>query len=236
MTGAGDILRDNALARLDALPFFADVALVNGKTGMTKNTIEDALATLKGRDGRRGVAVLVDSPAYRSAGKGGAPLFDLALPVTVFEDAMFNRGAGGTGKTVSALAEAVIAALHNVILTPGRAALTLGGGDYRPQFEESAGVLYVTLEFTQAAALSAPPKVPMPLLTADAGGLVTVSIAPTFAAAEIFYTQDGGWPSPRNPAAQQYLTPFVPEPGALVCAVAFLDGYEPSDAAVPRPN
>jgi hypothetical protein len=235
MKSLGDILRDNALARLNHTAWFGDIVLVNGNTGAIDNSIENALTTLKGAGGKKGACVLVDSPAYRAASKSSPhALCDLALPVTVYEDALFNRGAGGTGKTVSRIAEEVIAVLHNAVVTPTAGALTLGNGDYRPQLDEDSGTLIITLDFHLAAGVLAQPRVPMPLITVS-DDTVTISLAAKFAGAEIWYVTDDSWPAPDNPAATLYTQPFQPaEAGALVSAVAFLEGYQPGNVAVAR--
>jgi hypothetical protein len=235
MQSLGDILRDNALERLNHTAWFGDIVLVNGNTGEIDNSIENALTTLKGAGGKKGACVLVDSPAYRAASKGSPhALCDLALPVTVYEDALFNRGEGGTGKTVSRIAEEVIAVLHNAVVTPTAGALTLGGGDYRPQLDEDSGTLIITLDFHLAAGVLAQRRVSAPMFEWK-NGLLGLSLHANFAGAEIWWVTDASWPAPDNPAATLYTQPFQPgEAGALVSAVAFLEGYQPSDVAVAR--
>jgi hypothetical protein len=226
------ILRDNVYQRLNHLPFFADVCVVNNERGINADAIRATYSTHVKKSGKKGAAVLVDFARRRVTHPNvPGPCFDVTLPVLVLEHAANNRGKDGTHKTVEELADAVLGALHQASVTAEFYPLCALGADIAVEYDGAAGVLFCELEFGVATGLEAAPRVPRPSITAG-GGTVTISVAAGFAGAEIWYVTDGSWPAPDNPAAKLYTEPFQPAgAGALVSAVAFLEGYQPSDVA-----
>lgn len=127
------------------------------------------------------------------------PKLQLVQVVRVIENPMINEGADGTGLTLEGVKKNVMGALHQWS-NDGSQALYSARDAFKEVFLEGGAVGYDVF-FNQAMPLQPRTAVDRPVI-AIADPSMTITCATAEAA--IYYTTDGGSPSPANAAATLY--------------------------------
>ncbi len=105
-------LQTRAVSRLQEQAWFADVPFVTEDAGDINSAVATALAQgalSQNASGKAGLAILILTPAGAIAAEGSAPVVQVQLTVSIFENVTINRDASaGIRKTA-------LTALNNVI-------------------------------------------------------------------------------------------------------------------------
>lgn len=136
-------MQEAAVARLQALPFFAPAPLLYERQKDFRSELEKAVRVLGG------VAILVLTPRARNQAPGSGSstvACRCELVVSVLENVLLNSGSKGTRIGASEWAEQVVLALNNHVWATGKALTAVDFGVvehpsllvYNARFETSA--------------------------------------------------------------------------------------------------
>lgn len=212
-------------ARLSADPYFSDITVLEQAKGVTENDIQVALSTLNEKGDKIGAIAIVLMPALvPNEPDAPGPEYKIRATVQVIVTPLFNDSADGTGKTAEAIALRVRQLLHR--FNGGRGIWSFAGSE--PIDRNSADVSYGVV-FTRVGRDAKYRKLAAPLFTPEEGELPLNVAIEGPAGAEVRYTLDGSYPTPES---DLYSAPLAIAEPATLCAVAYLDGWQPSDVAL----
>lgn len=217
--------------RLAADPFFADIVVLEEQRGVTEADIEQSLSTLNSQGGKMGALAIVLVPTLRAKNPNvPTPEYDLTTTVQVIDQPLFNLGADGTGKTVSQLALRSRQLLHQFRPQPN-STYTFDGQD---PIAVDPGKNSLGVRFTRQGADPLLPRVATPKFSATAATApATITITCATAGAAIWYTTNGSYPAPLNPAATLYDQPLALSAPTSLRAVALLAGNADTQQSQP---
>lgn len=217
-------------ARCNAEPYFADVVVVSVQPQDLEAELDQKLAALAGKGGKRGLAILVlpvEDQHEELPEVQFAPL-TLHIGFQVVEWVLLNRAAGGTekpGRKIVRRLRDLFAHYTPVGLVHG---LVPAAQCIKRVTPAKRNRLAWEVSFTAREADEEPlQKVARPTFTRAAN---TVQLACATAGAAIYYTTDDSHPWSGNPAATLYSAPVaIPPAGLTLRAGAFQSGAIASD-------
>jgi hypothetical protein len=216
--------------RLAADPYFADIAVLEQRKGVTDADILQALSTLNEKTGKNGACVVVLMPSLKPENSNApSPTYRIQLVVQVIDLPLFNLGTNGTGKSAEQIAQRVRQLCH-LLSTGEKSVWVFSGSDPLP-VEEGSNSYGVA--FTRQSGDPHLPKVPNVQVEHSGTGPVTFALSCPDASAAIWYTLDGSYPWPDNPAAKHFLpyTAFDVSTSCTLLAVAYRSGFLASNIA-----
>jgi len=198
--------QEDFAARLQADPYFTDIAVLIQRKGVTDSDIDVALSVLNERTGKIGACVVLLMPALAPESPNvPGPLYRIITTVQVIEQPLFNLGTTGTGKSAEQISRRVRVLLHH--FCNGFGAFYVCEG--MEPIPVDTGKISYGVKFSRSAGDGPEPRVATPTLSAPATTAPTnVTIACATAGATIWYTTDGSYPSSANAAAIQYAAPI----------------------------
>jgi hypothetical protein len=229
MSGVLSTLRSQVQDRLQADDYFEDIPILTEERGDVEAEISNALGTLTEQGGKLGICVVIlTARAEIKDSIPGPYLGNIGLTIHVEESVLINKGASGTQKPCSDVAERVAARLHRWTPdTASRPILATGGGIQ--VVAPAIGDMAYAVTLSTAAGISvAIATCATPAASPSSGAhpqTVTLSCATPGAA--IFYTLDGKFPSPTG--GTLYLTPVTVSSACTLKAAAWLAGLLTSD-------
>ena len=215
-------------ARMEADAFFADIAVLIQRKGVTADEIRASLGALNTKNGKAGAVVIVRQVRLvpRSAEAPG-PEYTREHSFQVIEAPAVNDSELGTGKPAEQICRNVRRLFHYMQFSP-RSALAFAGSD--PDDLEDGATGY-TVKFTERCIDERAPKVPPPEISIDSTGPVVATLESAVAGAAIYYTTDGSYPAPGNTAATLYAAPATIAASCTLRAVAYAAGYDASNVS-----
>lgn len=219
-------------ARCNAEPYFTDVVVVSVQPTDLEVELDKKLATLVGKGGKRGAAILVlpieDQHDEMPEVQFG-PL-KLSIAFQVAEWVLLNRKAGGTDKPGRKIARRLRDLFAHYTPVGFVHSLVPEANCIEPVTLAKKNLLGWQVNFTaQEADEEILMKVARPVFTAVAN---TVQIACTTVGAAIYYTTDGSHPWSGNTAATLYSAPVaIPPAGITLRACAFKTAWIASDVS-----
>jgi len=219
--------QEDFAARLQADPYFTDIAVLIQRKGVTDSDIDVALSVLNERTGKIGACVVLLMPALAPESPNvPGPLYRIITTVQVIEQPLFNLGDTGTGKSAEQIAQRVRMLLHH--FSNGYGATYVFDGLL--PLGADAGKISYGVKFSRQAGDSASPKVAALTISAtDTKAPATVQITSATAGATIWYTTDGSYPSSANANAHTYGAPFPQATAATIRAAAEKAGLQQSN-------
>jgi hypothetical protein len=213
-------LQLDAEARLKADPFFADIAIILQRDGVTEKEIERRLNVQKGRGGKVGACVLVLIPiADVNFPNVPGPRQALTVSFIVLVHPTLNNGTLGTGKEPEDIADKVLALFHQCSF--GYGSVLVGATNAIVPNDSFDGLVGQQVNLTTDAGNSPEAHVKWPTISASAETApATITLACATSGASIFYTTDGSYPSSTNTAAHTYSAPFNQATAALLRVAA----------------
>lgn len=212
-------------ARLSADELFAAVPVLLQRRGVTEADVELALSTLNEKSGKMGALAVVLMPSLEpDSPESPGPRYRIVATVQVIEQPLFNLGDSGTGLSAEQLAERVRLLLHHASFGRG-SVWTFSGME---PVEQGEGKIAYGVRVSRLYGDSYGNRLAVPTLTA-AGATITATHPD--AAAALWYTIDGSYPWPGNPAASLYAAPVVVAEPCTFRAAAYRPGYQPSSIA-----
>lgn len=202
----------------------------SGEVLNIQTKINNTLAGLSVRNGKRGLGIIVGMPELREVNpalrnvKG-----ELVLVMNLIENPLVNEGADGTGLTAEALAWLLATTLPQTNLAPGGQILA----DKELIAPMPEAVIEKRIEYRVTLRMlihsAAVEKCATPVVAYN-DGTGTFGITCATSGAAIWYTLDGSYPGPGNAEAALYTTP-VPIVAAEtnVRAAAHKDSMASSD-------
>jgi hypothetical protein len=186
----------------------------------------ETLAYLTPRNGRKGCGIIVEIPELSVASPNlPGPEFDLSVVCLVLEDPLTNYGPQtGTLKPADQVAQRIIEVGHNWSLMPhgqlyAKGASIVPAQDFEP-LRAFRARLNLKMPRTQTDRVA-------PVAISEADGLITLTVPDGVTA---YYSTDGSFPGPANPAARIYDAPVAVEVGSEFRWCAYQDGKLPSFA------
>lgn len=216
--------------RLQADPYFADVALLLEEKGVTEADIAQALAGLNPSfSGKIGACVVVLMPELEPETPNlPGPCYDIALTVQVIEQPLVNRGAGGSGLTASQLALRVRQLFHHFFTGDG----SVYNFTRQAPLPADPGNTSLGVRFGRSSGDPQAPEVSSPAIATSGEGPVEITLTTPTAGAAIYYTLDGSYPGSANTAAILYAAPVTVTTACTLRASAELAGLLPSSLSV----
>ena len=200
-------------ARLSAHAFFSDVLVLANERGILAEDLESRLKVFTAKNGKSGVAVVVDRP-LRQVPKPEVPGPEMVVvvPVTVVEMPLLNRTASGTGKTTEEIVSEVMAVLHGWRASSWMGQLYCAEDAVTPTV---GGDKTIATEIQLRTRLRMAPlaRVATPVISGSASA---VQIGCNTPEASIYYTTDGSWPWAGNAAAVLYGITILTEDGQII--------------------
>lgn len=205
--------------RLAADPYFADIAVLQQRKGVTDDDIRQALGTLNAKAGKLGACVVVLMPSLQPKnGNAPSPIYNIRLVVQVIDLPLFNLGESGTGKTCEQIAQRVRQLCH--LLSTGEKTSWIWAGSDPLPVEEGSNSYGVA--FTRESGDPHLPKVAN--VKSEATGPTSIALSCATAGATIRYTLDGSYPYENNTAAVLYTEPIaILEPCTLLAVAEAAD-------------
>ncbi|HEY3861645.1 MAG TPA: FN3 associated domain-containing protein [Verrucomicrobiae bacterium] len=203
-------------------PWFADIAIFRVRQKRLDTEVGRALAGLAGRNGKGGASIEVQMPTLKSALPDTAgPVCTLEQRFIVKEQPSVNQGANGTGLSAERIA-VNLAQTFQLFFLGG----ALQGFYTAPVFYEyinaAEGAPFISLAVALRAtfSLTALTRAITPAASA-AGQAVTLADRQPGGGSALYYTTDGSFPGPGNPAAILYNNPFTVAGGTAVRTAAY---------------
>lgn len=219
-------LQSDLTARLAADSYFADVPVLSEKQKDVASEIERAIGAVKGRNGRLGAAAVVLSPvASDEFPDAPGEILAVEIGVLILENVTQNQGSLGTGKPALSLAQRAVRVLKHFVSNGLAQPLQCLKPTLVPRSNFAPLLAYEVRFGTLQADSDSEAKVATPgVAAAAAGAAYTITLSCATSAAAKYYTLDGSYPWPGNPAASLYAAPFTAAAGATVRAAAFAAG------------
>jgi hypothetical protein len=226
------LLQEDAHARLENEPFFADIKVMLRRDGVTADDVAREIGPNQKKAGKTGACAIVLMPVFlKPEGESPGPVLRTRLSVQVIESRQFNNLASvGTRKSAEQIATNVLNLLH--LYTPFHIGQTLTAGEnpLTPvDIEDNADWVSYRADLELHIGLTRTDKVANPDVSI-ALGLITLTCATPGAA--IYYTLDQSYPGAANSNAVLYAGPFDPGAATVLRAVAYKSDSIPSDSIV----
>lgn len=223
-----EALQADALAVLRNTPALADANILSEDDGDTEAKILRALGALSGGStGKRGLVLVILLPEVTASEPNlpGPPLM-ARLEIQVIEHAVVNRATGGTGMRSSQAAAIALGALHHY--ASGNRLLVAADAPLSPLRAKTG---YFSHVIALNCRLSGVRQAPKPANVAAAWMPDdTLRLSCMTPGAEIYYTTDGGYPSPGNPTATRYTGDIAGlTVGTVIRAAAWSAGMAPGN-------
>ena len=232
-----DVLPGFFAARVLGDSFYEDVYVLVVDQGDKENELLKKFATKLGKDGKRGVALLIQQIDHAEDDEGSpadGPL-RLAISFQAWEDRQINLSTSGTKKSAYQVIRHTLALFKGFtvqgvckLLVPEKPALQ------RVPAPTGSKLIGWGLSFTGREDENfVTPKVERPAFTPARGATATVAIACATAGAAIWFTTDGTPPTPTAQDAAStatlYAAPIVvPDGGCTIFAQAVKADHFPS--------
>lgn len=203
----------------------ADGEPVPGRSMVIEDDIDAALAGMKPKNGKGGIAAIVLLPDVRPESQNSVgPSMRLIQKVRIIEDRMMNESRRGTGISASRLALHTVQLLNRRLLRGE----TLLIPDAQRMIEEVSlpgDIMATEVNMECAQAVDPAGKAQLSKPVSVDGRIVLSSSTP---GADIYFTLDGSWPLPET--ARRYDEPFALPVGThILRAVALAEGMTPSN-------
>ena len=229
-------LQQDLTDKLNSESYFATISVVKLRDLVIAQDISKLLPHLTAKGGKLGCGVLINMPEITNAfANAEPPVSDFQLSADVIENPELNFLSGtGTGLTCEEVARQVryIFNLFALGLDPGGETIMVRDGgaaivpvpDIQRMFPGCAGYrVLMTLRVTEEQQS----RTAKPTLT---NATDEITLTNNSEGATIYYTTDGSFPGPGNPAsANVYVEPFAATSGATVRYAAYLAGSLGSD-------
>lgn len=208
MSAALLTVQEDFVGRLTAAAQFSDVAIISQRKALTESEIAKLLQTVKGRSGKIGTCILVQMPVLDVIDPNlPGPNTAILQSMTVIEHPTLNSGSLGTMKSAEYLAEEVLKLFHHFVSFGVSQVFNGVQNAIVPVDLEGLRAYVVTLQ--SQVRLAIPGKVARPVISASSPSVPsTITLTCPTAAAAIYYTTDGSYPSSENPNAHLYTAPF----------------------------
>lgn len=197
-----------------------------GAAAQIQTKINNTLAGLEARNGKRGTAVIVGMPILANVNPAMYGVQgDVIIELRVIENIMVNEGADGTGFTAESLAYLLAQMIPQMNFAPfGQLIAEKNLITPVPEAVMDKRIEYrVRLKVTSHARPY--DKCPTPVISTS-GGYVTLS-----GGGSLWYTTDASYPGPGNAAAVPYTAPFAQPSGVQLRAAAHAEDKMSSDVA-----
>jgi hypothetical protein len=203
-----------SLALINTVAITAVRPRTAGAAAQIQTKINNTLAGLTVRNGKRGTAIIIGMPILGGVNPNMYGVTgDLALELSVIENILINEGADGTGFTAEALAYQLAQMIPQCNFAPfGQLLADKQLITPRPEAVMEKRIEY-RVRLTVRSQSGPFPKCAPPRLGISAS---TVAITGT---GDIWYTTDTSYPGPGNAAAVLYVAPFFIYSG-LLCRAA----------------
>lgn len=218
-------LQEFCQAKLKSEAYFANVNCVLMRKLLTDGEVNVASVYQHQTSAKSGVGVVVNMPVgFVEDSEVPGPYLKIQQSFTVIEERNINNSALGTGKSAEAVAIKILEFLHQLLIQP-LGTLYGAGTAIEPNlsFEGLVGV-DVNLELKLAQSQAA--KITTPIFSIFGP---TVTLAPVEVGSAIYYTLDGTFPGPGNPAAVLYTVPFTVTQGQQLLWAGYKANYDGSD-------
>ncbi|MCF7788615.1 MAG: hypothetical protein K9N47_21005 [Prosthecobacter sp.] len=189
-----------------------------GAAAQIQTKINNTLAGLEARNGKRGTAVIVGMPMLANVNPAMYGVQgDIMIELRVIENILVNEGADGTGFTAESLAYLIAQMIPQMNFAPfGQLIADKSLITPVPEAVMEKRIEYrVRLKVTSHAR---PYDKCQPPVITSGGGNVTLS-----GSGEIWYTTDESYPGPGNAEAVLYTAPFAQPSGMLRAAAHAAD-------------
>jgi len=219
--------QDDFFARLLADEYFADVAILKQRDGVTENDITTRLATLNKRGGKLGACVIVLMPECEPKQPNvNPPESDLIQALQVVESPLLNFGASGAGKTAEQIGRRIRQLFHHFYDGGfGTWYLHADSPIDRPKGQVSRGLAFRRHHQDEALA-----KVATPTVAITGSALpYNVTLACATSGAAILYTVDGTYPRSGEAGTTTYVASFQIAAAATLRVVATKTALQQSD-------
>lgn len=222
-------IQNDAYFRLLSEPTISTINVASLRRLLVDNVKQTAGVWLTPRAGKFGAGIIVGMPYLQQAtsdypGNDGI----ICLPVHVVESALVNSDPiNGTLRTAEELALRVKEIL-SPLLIEGKFGLYCDGDCINPD-DKIGGDSVICYTVTIKARLSQPipARCALPSLT---GTLASLTLTCSTSGASVYYTTDGSYPGPGNPAATLYTVSFSVASGTTVRYAAKKSALIGSDA------
>ena len=210
--------QDHLLAKLLSEPLLDAVAIVSFRQQVTTEIAKRVAPHLAGRNGKVGSGILINLPSASPADDdlpGAQMTADLALDLLNKDDLALGLS-NGSQLTAEEIVAIVWLLLHQWLnQATGAGNWFVSGFD---PVEDQKGAYGYRLILTVRFANDQPAKCEN-VITALNAGLATLTCGTPGAA--IYYTLDGTFPGPGNPAAVHYTAPFAVSSGQTLLTAAY---------------
>ncbi len=219
--------QEDIQGRLNGDPFFAGITVLLQRKGNIDAQVEQNLSVLNEKGGKIGLVAIVLMPTLTAtAPDAPSPLYDVKATIQVIESPTFNLGDGGTGISAEQVAQYCRQILHH--FSDGRGNVWVFQGMDPLPVEE--GKISYGVNITRRGGDSKIAKVAKPVIAPTSGATPqAITLTCATAAAAIWYTIDGSYPSAEGETAALYEAPFQLAAAATVRAAAQKVGLQQSD-------
>ncbi|HSI82161.1 MAG: FN3 associated domain-containing protein [Candidatus Methylacidiphilales bacterium] len=220
-----EALQSDVTQRLESSAFFSDITVLalrpwdDAEETAVLAAADDVLTGVTFKNGKTGAAAIVQMPTIYVTEEGmPGPYFSAKIYVRVMENPTVNNGPDGTGKTAEDMGLEVLRTLH--MWNPGYSGpfMTFKWRPMRPDFEFTGGASF-KVELLIDLGLTPEVRCFSPVASGNSSA-ITLTEASADADTEIWYTTDGSFPGPENPAATEYTAPFAFPGGSGVLRAA----------------
>jgi len=242
-------LQDDLEGLLLSDPRLAEIPVLVERKGITEDDVANAIGVFNTRPDatKTGLVIVVTMPGIETPNGGNTMLqFKTTCAIKVFELPVVNLSATGHGTAAESIAVQILDLTHHWSLAQGRT-LTPDSNAVAPTNAPEDHVGY-DVNLVWQDGLEKTPRAPRPTITYDEQA-EQVTITSTDEGAALYYTTDGSFPYPGNPASTLYNTPvtyqgvivthedgnvttdqpFIADSSIQIRAIAIRAGYLPSN-------
>lgn len=189
-------------------PELAEVPVLVERKGLTEEDVAQAIGVMNSREGvdKVGACIIVMMPAVRKPQQNATLQLNTTATLRVIELPVVNQADGGIGLAAETIAMRLLQLLHNWSPASGRT-MAADGEAIEPSTAPESHIAYdVNIQWVDG--IEKPAKSPKPSVSYDAG-TEQVTITCSDEEATLYYTTDGSFPYPGNPAVQIYNQPVT---------------------------
>jgi hypothetical protein len=215
-------VQPDVYCKLLSEPLFENIAVFKIRDKRLDSEVNRALAGLQGRNGKGGASIEVLKPSLKGAlPETAGPICTLEQRFLVKEQPSVNQGANGTGLSAEQIAVSLAQTFQLFYLGGAMQGFYAAPTFYHYQpVKEDAPFLVIAVTLQATFALTALTRTLVPAASA-AAGTVTLADNQPGGGSVIYYTTDGSFPGPGNPAALIYSAPFSVAGGSVVRTAAY---------------